>query len=66
MNEVSIIINGTRYDKVVALCRKKTVCEKCDLRSYCDNTPYFTTLCQILGTTEEDIHFKKSTKSFER
>ena len=65
MNEVSIIINGVRYDVSKSSCNKKEVCRKCDLESYCDNALYFTTICQMFGITEEDIHFKKSDKKFE-
>lgn len=31
MNEVSIIINGVRYDLVNATCHRARVCDTCDL-----------------------------------
>ena len=65
MNEVSIIINGVRYDAVDCQCDEEKVCEECDLVGFCDNIPYILTLCQVFDIKEENIHFKKSTKSFE-
>ena len=59
MNEVSIIINGVRYDaeprnRVIAVCRH------CEMNSICSD---MGNLCDVLGY---DIIFKKSAKSFER
>lgn len=65
MKEVSIIINGVRYDIVDAQCDIEKVCEDCDLVEFCDNIPYIL-LCQVFDAMGENIHFKKSTKSFER
>lgn len=58
MNEVSIIINGVRYDAeprngVIAVCRH------CEMKSICCD---MGNLCDVLGY---DVIFKKSTKSFE-
>jgi hypothetical protein len=62
MNEVSIIINGVRYD-----AEEGTRCQQCDL---------FNGICRIYSTTHcvkpllrcplrDGYFFKKSTKSFE-
>lgn len=37
MNEISIIINGVRYDTVECKCDVNSVCKECDLAEYCDN-----------------------------
>ena len=66
MNEVSIIINGVRYDAVDTQGDEERVCKECDLAEFCDNIPYILTLCQVFDTTEENIHFKKSNKKFEK
>ena len=62
MNEVSIIINGVRYDEV----ERKTefFCEECDLRHLCEKVQYMS-LCLILDI-EENRYFKKSDKKFEK
>lgn len=62
MNEVSIIINGVRYDAVEI--KTEFFCEECDLRHLCEKTQYMS-LCLILDI-EENKHFKKSDKKFER
>lgn len=59
MNEVSIIINGVRYDaeprnSVIAVCRH------CEMKSICSD---MGNLCDVLGY---DIIFKKSDKKFEK
>lgn len=63
MNEVSIIINGVRYDAVeteLTGCKWKD----CDLFKYCRHNEYRDPrVCEI---SPKNITFKKSTKSFER
>ena len=66
MNQVSIIINGTRYDAVECESDDYNVCKECDLVKFCDNIPYILTLCQVFDTREDNIHFKKSDKKFEK
>lgn len=57
MNEVSIIINGVRYDAVAVESRAYT-CTECELP---------ITICEGCGNwLNDDQVFKKSTKSFER
>ena len=65
MNEVSIIINNTRYDAVES---EDKYCDNCDLRKECDEIDratvgQCTNVCCCI--TSERV-FKKSTKSFER
>ena len=57
MNEVSIIINGVRYDAVGA--------GHCDIYAKCRDCKLFlqTSCIELIGV---DRVFKKSTKSFER
>lgn len=57
MNEVSIIINGVRYDAVKGLFCTECVFDK-------DCYLHMCNLCDILGV--DDCGFKISTKSFER
>lgn len=70
MNEVSIIINGVRYDAVDG---KDLYCKRCDMGELCSGLFDFT--CSFSGMCENglgefclhnNIVFKKSTKSFER
>lgn len=64
MNEVSIIINGVRYDAV--LVNAKCFCDGCELRDICGDVDYYNqTLCEKLNIAWGSI-FKKSTKSFEK
>lgn len=64
MNEVSIIINGTRYDAVKG--NPMYFCDGCELREICDDADYYNqTLCEKFKVARASI-FKKSTKSFER
>lgn len=56
MNEVSIIINGVRYDAVKGL-----FCTACVFNEDCDH--YMANLCDMLGVN--DCGFKKSDKKFE-
>ena len=58
MNEVSIIINGTRYDAVKEECPN---CLQCDLHNDCDELTYENLCCSL---TPRCI-FKKSDKKFE-
>lgn len=64
MNEVSIIINGVRYDAVSG--NRYHFCEGCELRAICDDGDYYNqTICEKFRVKKGSI-FKKSTKSFER
>ena len=57
MNEVSIIINGVRYD-AVEIEKTYHICDRCDLP---------ITICEGCGNLLNNNQvFKKSTKSFER
>lgn len=58
-NQVSIIINGTRYDAEEVECAN---CQQCDLRKDCDEDT-FETLCYALIPL---CIFKKSDKKFEK
>ena len=58
MNEVSIIINGTRYDAVEQEC---ATCTQCALLEYCDEG-IFESVCFAFVP---DCIFKKSDKKFE-
>ena len=62
MNEVSIIINGVRYDAVDA--KTEFTCEECDLRDLCGTLQY-TCLCHVFDITKNQC-FKKSDKNFEK
>ena len=55
MNEISIIINGVRYDAVEAV--KKHTCKGCELVEHCN---------EVMGLCTNDMIFKKSDKKFER
>ena len=59
MNEVSIIINGVRYDAVKEECAN---CHQCDLRGDCSEDTY-ETFCYALVPM---CIFKKSDKKFEK
>ena len=64
MNEVSIIINGVRYDSYVEDIGNE--CNACDLRAICENTQEdaFNLVCYYwLG---RGLCFKKSDKKFEK
>ena len=64
MNEVSIIINGVRYDSKVEDMGKE--CDTCDFKELCDKIPYesFNYMCiELLG---RGYNFKKSDKKFEK
>ena len=56
MNEVSIIINGVRYDTYNGYC------SSCDLKCECGRNAY--NLCEVLGVPYK--RFKKSDKKFEQ
>jgi hypothetical protein len=57
MNEVSVIINGERYD-AVDIGHTDYYCKECELP---------ITICESCGDLLDGYHrFKKSTKSFER
>lgn len=61
MNEVSIIINGVRYD-LTDNSKDKFECESCDLGSYCDchNLWHYCNCVSCEGQV-----FKKSDTKFE-
>ena len=66
MDEISIIINGVRYDAVEE--SKEEYCDNCDLRKECDEIDratvgQCTSVCCCI--TSERV-FKKSDKGFER
>lgn len=65
MNEVSIIINGVRYDAVIAECHFNEVCRTCDLQELCSSIDGYISLCDICTPIGDDTHFKKSDKKFE-
>lgn len=62
MNEVSIIINGVRYDVSTADIHNE--CCTCDLCSLCDRLEEFTEVCAEF--VKVGYNFKKSNKSFEK
>ena len=66
MNEVSIIINGVRYDAVETDCSFNSICKSCDLTTFCDEIPGFLSLCDVFDIKEDNRHFKIYTKSFKR
>ena len=59
MNEVSIIINGVRYDAVETDCSINNICKSCDLTTFCDEIPGFLSLCDVFNIKENDRNFKK-------
>lgn len=70
MTEISIIINGVRYDAVYS---KGLYCECCDINELCSSLFDFT--CSFSGMCENgliefclhnNIVFKKSDKKFEK
>lgn len=61
MNGVSIIINGVRYDAVIA--KTDASCTGCELRQEC-RKHCLSQICCWGGN--KNAVFKKSTKSFER
>ena len=66
MNEVSIIINGVRYDSVRTDIHANE-CETCDLKDLCDELEQcFGGLSDVCANVVgSHSHFKKSKKSFE-
>ena len=69
MNEVSIIINGERYD-AVEIEPQRDSCYECDFELCKDFTdtyhPNLTYVNFCNATLSRNCVFKKSTKSFER
>ena len=69
MTEVSIIINGVRYDAVEITEEDVEFCDNCDLHGYCCEVSKATqgasfTICALeLGDSRI---FKKSDKKFEK
>lgn len=66
MNEVSIIINGVRYDAVSTLPNLTyPICSQCHFNDLCEIE--YRTLSEFCDEfLEPEQVFKKSTKSFER
>ena len=62
MNEISIIINGVRYDAVDASVYN--FCGECDFSEICSEVNFYDSVCPELLNGKQT--FKKSTKSFER
>ena len=60
MNEVSIIINGVRYDVVDV--NGKALCNECDLNDWCKDYD-FCFFCSMY--CKKSQYFKKSDKKFE-
>lgn len=67
MNEVSIIINGVRYDLEIPSDTNIERCKECELREMCDDGDYYNqTICTKLQCVNVKCFFKKSTKTFEK
>jgi hypothetical protein len=62
MNEVSIIINGVRYDAVANILPRD--CYGCDFADYCNETEFNIYTCHAM--IGDDRYFQKSNKKFER
>ena len=62
MNEVSIIINGVRYDTVRVLHEEDACCCNCDLRPLCN----MYGLVDFCIMSVDEVVFKKSDKKFEK
>ena len=64
-NQVSIIINGVRYDAVRSnqINDKSENCKHCDLYNECNERTMTFYLCSL--TMGDIYHFKKSDKKFE-
>lgn len=64
MNEVTIIINGVRYNTVCVNeeLSHPSCCDVCDISSYCIQGD--TCLCYTFGI-DNNVVFKKSDKKFE-
>ena len=62
MNEVSIIINGVRYDAATPRYADDS-CNECDLADFCQKAEMHCYTCSALIGMRRC--FKKSTKSFE-
>ncbi len=62
MNEVSIIINGVRYDAVSMGNEEDASCCNCDLRPLCDKY----SLVDLCSMDSYDVVYKKSDKKFEK
>lgn len=66
MNEISIIINGVRYDAVKN--PHSPIYDDCDLLDICDDLDNRACLScvKLCHQTIGNRHFKKSNKSFEK
>ena len=64
MEEISITINGVRYDGV--LNSDLLSCRSCELRKLCDNGDFYNqTICEKFNITPSAIIFKKSISKLE-
>lgn len=63
MDEISIIINGVRYD-AIAPKYADDGCSECDLKEFCNKTEFYNYTCY--ATIGNHRCFIKSTKDFER
>ena len=64
-NQISIIINGVRYDAVKYY--RSYDCKECDLKHLCEGDYRYTipSLCAVLGGLSGKNYFEKSDKKFE-
>lgn len=63
MNDVSLIINGVRYDADTARYADNE-CNECDLKEYCTSIELYEYSCfAMIGSNKK---FKKSDKKFEK
>ena len=63
MDEISIVVNGVRYD-AIAPKYSDDACSECDLKEFCNKTDFHNYSCYaMIGNNR---CFIKSTKSFER
>lgn len=63
MDEISIIVNGERYDASIPKYADNQ-CDECDLRAFCSKTEFYNFSCTaMIGYCR---CFIKSTKDFER
>lgn len=63
MDEISIIINGVRYD-AIAPKYADDGCSECDLKEFCNKTDFHNYSCYAMIGNHRC--FIKSTKDFER
>ena len=69
MNEVSIIINGVRYDAIPLYENEEELyCDNCDLINFCRDIDKSTMggFSYVCANINEKGNFKKSDKKFEK